>query len=173
MPAARPALVVIDVQNDYFPGGSFPLWNTEATLERTLDVVRRAQQRGIPVIIVQHVADGAGAPFFHPGSDGAAVHPLLSAAAPEAPIVIKTRADSFYGTTLAETLQALAVSDLLLCGMMTQNCVTHTALSRAADGYGVSVLADCCTTVSEMLHNIALHALTTTRVALVSSAEVC
>jgi nicotinamidase-related amidase len=52
--------------------------------------------------------------------------------------------------------------------MMTQNCVTHTAISKSAEKYKVSILVDCCTTVSEMLHNIALHAVST-RVPLVSS----
>jgi hypothetical protein len=55
--------------------------------------------------------------------------------------------------------------------MMTQNCVTHTALSRQADSYErVTVLTDACTTVSEMLHAIALHALST-RVRLVDTAS--
>jgi nicotinamidase-related amidase len=54
--------------------------------------------------------------------------------------------------------------------MMTQNCVTHTAISKSAEKYKVSVLPDCCTTVSEMIHRIALNALST-RVALVPSSE--
>ena len=64
----------------------------------------------------------------------------------------------------------LGVTELLVCGMMTQNCVTHTAISKSAEKYKVSILADCCTTVSEMLHNIALHAVST-RVPLVSANE--
>jgi nicotinamidase-related amidase len=58
------------------------------------------------------------------------------------------------------------VDELLVCGMMTQNCVTHTAISKSAETYKVSILPDCCTTVNEMLHNIALHAVST-RVTLV------
>ena len=57
---------------------------------------------------------------------------------------------------------------MLICGMMTQNCVTHTAISKAAEPYSVKVLSDCCTTVSQMIHLIALSALST-RVALVES----
>jgi len=57
----------------------------------------------------------------------------------------------------------------LVCGMMTQNCVTHTAISKAAEKYKVAVLEDCCASVSEMLHLIALRALST-RVALLSGA---
>ena len=65
-----------------------------------------------------------------------------------------------------ETLSGLGVDELLICGMMTQNCVTHTAISKAAEKYTVTVLPECCATVDEMLHNIALHALST-RVSLV------
>lgn len=45
--------------------------------------------------------------------------------------------------------------------MMTQNCVTHMAISKAAEKYSVTILPDCCTTVDEMIHNIALHAVST------------
>ena len=86
-------------------------------------------------------------------------------------MVVKDSADSFEKTTLEQTLITLGVNELLLCGMMTQNCVTHTAISKAAEKYSVSVLVDCCTTVNEMIHNIALHALST-RVKLVPSSEV-
>jgi nicotinamidase-related amidase len=85
-------------------------------------------------------------------------------------VVIKRFADSFHQTTLDETLQGAGAEELLVCGMMTQNCVTHTAISKAAEKYKVAVLPDCCTTVSEILHLIALHTLST-RVALQPSAD--
>jgi isocitrate dehydrogenase len=71
----------------------------------------------------------------------------------------------------AETLAKLGTTELLLCGMMTQNCVTHTAISKAAEKYNVCILVDCCTTVSEILHLLALHAVST-RVKLVPSSQV-
>lgn len=164
----RPALIVIDLQNDYFPGGAFPLADTDAVLARIETAIAAARAAGIPVVHVQHVADPAAgiAPFFNEGSEGARIHPRVLAAAPDAPVVVKHFADSFERTTLHETLQGLGVDALLLCGMMTQNCVTHTALSRRADDYrSVTVLTDASTTVSPILHAIALHALST-RVAL-------
>jgi nicotinamidase-related amidase len=85
-------------------------------------------------------------------------------------VVVKEFADSFEQTNLEETLTTLGVTDLLVCGMMTQNCVTHTAISKAAEKYNVTILPDCCTTVSEILHLIALHAVST-RVNLVPSSE--
>ena len=157
------ALLVIDIQNDYFPGGAFPLWQPEAALENVLGAVARAQAQGIPVVLVQHVAEPrpGEAPIFTRGTPGVELHPRLRAAAPEAPVVAKAYADGFHQTTLAATLRGLGVTELLVAGMMTHNCVTHTAISKAAEAYDVTMLQDCCTTVSEILHVIALRAVAT------------
>jgi nicotinamidase-related amidase len=166
------ALLVIDLQNDYFPGGTFPLWNTETVLQNIEAAIAKANAQGIPVIHMQHIANSKMgiAPFFNEGTHGAEIHSRILAAAPNAPIVVKQFADSFEKTTLEETLSRLGVTDLLMCGMMTQNCVTHTAISKAAEKYNVTILPDCCTTVSEILHLIALHAVST-RVKLVPSSD--
>jgi len=162
------ALVVIDVQNDYFSGGRFELWNADGAARVAARAIHAARHADVPVVLVQHIADASRgiAPFFNPGTPGVELHPSIREAAPDAPIVVKQFADSFHQTALDDTLQRLGATELLLCGMMTQNCVTHTALSRAADKYRVTVLTDACTTVSEILHLIALNALST-RVALV------
>lgn len=159
---SHPALIVIDLQNDYFPSGAFPLAGIEAAREAAVHAIHQARQRGVPVVHVQHVADPSLglSPFFNEGTPGVAIHPAVLAAAPEAPVIVKRHADSFLGTTLHDTLQALGVDELVLCGAMTQNCVTHTALSRQAEAYAkVTVLQDACATVTPMLHAIALHAL--------------
>lgn len=153
------ALIVIDVQNDYFAEGAFPLWGAEAALARIEQAIAAAQARQWPVILVQHIASAPG-PFFNRDTPGVAMHPRILAAAPDAPIVVKTEADSFFATTLASTLAGYSPDALLICGMMTHNCVTHTALSPAASTYAVSVLSDACATVSDILHRIALRALT-------------
>jgi len=69
--------------------------------------------------------------------------------------------NSFYETVLDKILSDVGATTLLICGMMTQNCVTHTAISKAAEKYEVVILPDCCTTVSDMIHNIALRAVST------------
>lgn len=167
------ALIVIDLQNDYFPEGRFPLADTEAALIAVEQAIAQARQRQWPVILVQHVADAPPglAPFFEAGSEGVALHPRIRAAAPEAPVVVKHAADSFYQTDLADRLVAAGVTGLLLCGMMTHNCVTHTALSRAAEGYRVKVLSDASTTVTPLLHQIALGALVSTRAEVTTVAQ--
>ena len=155
------ALIVIDLQNDYFPDGKFPLWNTEAVLGQVESAIARARAQGVAVILVQHIADApnGAAPFFNAGTRGVELNPRILAAAPDAVVVTKAQADSFLNTTLEEKLAALGVEELLICGMMTQNCITHTALSPQAANYQVAVLSDACSSVSQMIHLIALRAL--------------
>jgi nicotinamidase-related amidase len=167
------ALIVIDLQNDYFPGGKFPQWNAEETLAQVESAILRVRQKNLPIIVVQHVADASKglAPFFNAGTQGVETHARILAAAPEAIRVTKSFADSFLGTSLEEQLAELGVDELLICGMMTQNCVTHTAISKSAEKYKVTILGDCCTSVSQMIHLIALNALKC-RVPVVQSADI-
>lgn len=87
--------------------------------------------------------------------------PEILEAAPNAPIVVKTYADGFVKTNLNEVLEKLDVDELLVCGMMTQNCVTHT-----------SILTDACTSVSEPIHLIGLAATLTWDVSLISYKDI-
>lgn len=159
------ALLIIDVQNDYFPGGALPLWNAEATLDAVVNAIDNARARGEAVVLVQHVAASADSPLFQAGTTGvgihARIHARILAAAPDAPVIVKQYADSFHQTRLSGVLADLGVTRLRIAGMMTQNCVVFTALSPAADRYEVSVLSDCTTTTDRTIHGFALHALTT------------
>jgi nicotinamidase-related amidase len=168
----RTALLLIDLQNDYYPDGSFPLWNTENTTNAIESAIAAATERGDLIVHVQHIADPSQglAPFFNEGTPGEAIHPRILAAAPEAPVIIKHYADSFEQTGLKNLLTEHSVTRVRVCGMMTQNCVTHTAISKAAETYDTAILTDCCTTVSEMIHLIALHAVST-RMALTTATE--
>lgn len=173
MSMSNKALLIIDLQNDYFENGKFPLYNTEKVLANIKQLISKSQQQGIQIIHIQHVADSSYgiAPFFNEGTIGVEIHPQILQSAPEGKIVIKKFADSFYNTNLDSVLSEFQVNELHICGMMTQNCVTHTALSKAAEKYKISVVTDCCTTVDEMLHNIALHALST-RVNLITMTDI-
>lgn len=155
------ALLIIDVQNDYFPGGAFPLWNAETTLDAIVAAIDRARSRGEQVILVQHVAAAADSPLFRTGTPGVDIHARIRAAAPDAPVVVKRHADSFHQTGLANVLADLGVTRLRIAGMMTQNCVVFTALSPDAERFDVSVLSDCTTTINEAIHGFALHGLST------------
>lgn len=149
-------LLVIDVQNEYFPGGAVPLWQPEEVEARIVAAISSARAAGDSVVLVQHVGK-ADARLFAAGSAGAAIRPAILAAAGDAPIVAKQFADAFQATDLASHLSD--TDTLLICGMMTQNCVVFTALSRAADDLHVQVIGELCTAPLEVVHAIALNAL--------------
>lgn len=152
------ALLVIDPQNDYFPEGKYPLWNTGDVLNKIKQAIKTANEKSIPVILIRHEGN-ENSPFFNPGTEGAAIHKEITALAPSAPVITKNYADSFEQTPLSGLLAELNVKELLLCGMMTQNCITHTALSKMAEAYQIYVLTDACTTVDAMVHGIAINGL--------------
>ncbi|MFT4278343.1 MAG: isochorismatase family protein [Rhodopseudomonas sp.] len=150
------ALLVIDIQNDYFTGGALPLWQAEETEVRLVAAIGKALAAGDRIILVQHVSTAAAGPFVA-GSVGVAIRPAIVAAAGNAPVVTKHVADAFQDTDLAQHLNG--IDQLLIAGMMTQNCVVFTAMSRAADGLAVKVVSDLCTAPSAVVHQVALNAL--------------
>ncbi|KZM48139.1 isochorismatase family protein [Labrenzia sp. OB1] len=150
------ALLVIDIQNDYFPGGGLPLHQAEDVEGRIVAAIGQARKAGERVVLVQHVSN-APAGLLAAGASGTEIRPAILAAAGEAPNVVKQVADAFHDTDLSGYLEG--VTELLICGMMTQNCVVFTAISRAAEAFNVIVIGDLCTAPTEAVHKIALNAL--------------
>jgi nicotinamidase-related amidase len=101
------------------------------TLNNVTTAIQQAQQAGDLVVLIQHVADPAMgiAPFFNEGTDGADLHPRIRELALGAPVVVKAYADGFVETHLESLLAEHGIQELLVCGMMTQNCVTHGYLT--------------------------------------------
>lgn len=167
------ALIVIDIQNDYFPQGKYPLQQPEAVLKKNLRAIEKAQARDIPVIHIQHLVApemGEGL-FFYEGSQGASIHTTIMAAAPDAPVITKRHADCFAQTGLEDLLQEMGVQRILLTGMMTHNCVIHTALSPAAAKYQPKVIEECTDTIDSITHMLALDAMQVRGIPLISLNE--
>jgi len=74
---AKQALIVVDIQNDYFPQGKWPLSGVEAAADKAAQVLQAFRQVGDAVIHVRHEFTSEGAPFFTPGSEGAHLHPKV------------------------------------------------------------------------------------------------
>lgn len=152
------ALVIIDIQNDYFPGGAFPLEGAEEACRNAVLAISKAKEEGWLVTGIQHVAT-PDAPFFRPGSEGTEIHHSVAAALGNATVLQKREADSFYETGLEELLRGAGVTDLWLTGMMTQHCVTHTALSPQASGMNVHIVSGGCAAPSKAISDLALSGL--------------
>ncbi|MEZ0166094.1 cysteine hydrolase family protein [Kineococcus sp. LSe6-4] len=136
------ALVVIDVQQDYFPGGAFPLVGPEEAARAAGRVLAAAREAGLVVVHVQHHSLG-DVPFLRPGTPGADIHPSLTPGPGEA-LVVKHAPNSFLGTGLEDLLRERGVEDLVVVGMMTSMCVDSTVRSAAERGFAVTVVADAC-----------------------------
>jgi len=154
----KKALIVIDAQNDYLSDGKFPLWNMDSTLAAIKERILYYKNQGWPVIFVKHLS-GSSAAFFEDGSHGAEIIPVLLDMV-DFPIIIEKRhGNAFDETMLDQKLQDEECGEIELCGMMTQNCVLFTAVSQEAKKYKVAVLKDACTSISPVIHAVAIRGL--------------
>src|SRR5690554_932620 len=152
------ALIVIDIQNDYFPGGAFTLENADEACKGAVEAIEQAKRDGWLVVGVQHVGSPDG-PAFKPNTEGAKIHSTIAAALGDAPIVVKGEADSFFKTNLEQIVRDAGITDVYLTGMMTQHCVTHTALSPQASEMKVHIIAKGCAAPAKALSDLALQGL--------------
>jgi nicotinamidase-related amidase len=142
-PMNATALVLIDLQNDYFPGGAFELEGAEAAAANARAVLDAYRKRGLAVIHVRHESVRPGSTFFLPGTPGADIHPLV-APLPGEPVVVKHYPNSFRETDLVARLTGLGVKHLVVVGMMTNMCVDATVRAAFDFGYEATVLGDAC-----------------------------
>ena len=139
------ALLLIDIQNDYFPGGLYPLSEPQAAADKAAQVLAAYRAQGKPVIHIQHIATRPGATFFLPDSLGAEIHASVAPLPGEA-VLTKAYPNSFRDTGLQALLTQLSVTHLTVAGMMTHRCVDTTVRSAFEHGYKVTVVGDAHTT---------------------------
>lgn len=142
MPASpRRALLVVDVQNEYFTGNlpiEYP--PVDLSLPNIAAAMDAARAADIPVIVVQHDAPEQS-PLFAKGSPAWQLHPVV-AERPASHRISKTMASPFAGTDLAEWLAARRVDTLTVVGYMTHNCDASTIYHAYHHGLKVEFLSD-------------------------------
>ncbi len=140
------ALLVIDIQNDYFPGGKMELVGALEGANKAARVQRHFRQLGLPVIHVQHIALSPTATFFLPDTQGAEIQPDVAPINSET-VVVKHFPNAFRETQLAQLLAQLAVTELTVVGMMTHMCVDTTVRAASDLGFNVTLIGDACATL--------------------------
>lgn len=136
------ALLVIDVQNEYFTG-TLPITHPAGHLGRILEVMDAAEGK-VPVVVIQHGADQGA--IFRKGTPAWELHPEV-AARPRDLLVQKEMPGSFTGTELEAWLRARGVDTVTIAGYMTHMCCDTTARQAAHLGFKSEFLSDATGTL--------------------------
>ncbi len=139
------ALVLIDIQNDYFPGGRMALEGSPEAAAKAATALAAFRARGLPILHVRHLSVRPGAAFFLPGSEGAEIHASVRPL-PGEPVIEKNFPNSFRGTDLQARLERAGARHLVVAGMMTHMCVDASVRQANDYGFRVTLLADGCAT---------------------------
>jgi nicotinamidase-related amidase len=137
------ALILIDIQNDYFPGGKMELEGSVAASLRAKDVLSLFRESSMPVVHIQHISARPGATFFIPDTEGAKIHENVQPL-PSESTIRKNYPNSFRETSLLEHLRKEAVEHVVIAGMMTHMCVDATTRAAFDYGFQCSVVHDGC-----------------------------
>ncbi|MFA5121779.1 cysteine hydrolase family protein [Zavarzinia sp.] len=139
------ALLVVDIQNDYFTAGRWPLSGMEAAAANAGRVIAAAHEAGDLVVFIAHVAAEPDAPFFAPGTEGAELHAALDVRPGDARVV-KHEVNAFKGTDLKQILDEAGIEAVTVIGAMSHMCIDAAARAASDFGYAVTVVADACAT---------------------------
>lgn len=142
---ADTALLIIDIQNDYFPGGAMTLEGADDAGNNAAKLLAAFRAKHLPVFHMQHLSVRPGATFFIPDTPGAEIHPCVAPAENEK-VIEKNYPNSFRETALETRLEAAGTRHLVIAGMMTQMCVDATVRQAFDLGYRVTLGADACAT---------------------------
>lgn len=138
-------LLMVDIQNDYFPGGNMELDSMESAAETAAGVLHGFRGREQPVYHVQHLSVRPGATFFVPGTEGVEIHSRVVPLGAE-PVIQKNFPNSFRGTDLLERLHGDSVERLVICGAMSHMCIDATTRAAFDHGFDCTVVSDACAT---------------------------
>jgi nicotinamidase-related amidase len=139
------ALLIIDIQNDYFPGGKMELLKPLEAAKKAYELLQCFREHGQYHVHIQHVATRPGASFLLQGDRGADIHDSVAHFEGE-PLVMKHHPNAFRETKLLELLHVQGIERLIITGMMTHMCVDATARAGADLGFEVVVVEDACAT---------------------------
>lgn len=177
----KKALLLIDIQNDYFKNGKMALDNAPIAGSNAALLLEHYRRNQWPVVHVQHIMEQSSAPFFIKESQGAKIHNLVNPMQKE-PVVIKHYPSSFKETTLKEILDTQNITHLTIAGMMSNMCIDSTTRIACDLGYDCTVVHDACaaaslkfngiTVPSQHVHTAFMAALNTTFATMITTQEI-
>lgn len=141
----KTALILVDLQKDYFPGGRMELIGAMEASEAAGRLIAAFREKDMLVIHIQHISNREGATFFLPDTDGIDFHSNVAPLRNER-IIKKNFPNSFRATELRDVLQKEDIEQLVICGMMSHMCIDATVRSAFDKGYRCIVAHDACAT---------------------------
>lgn len=153
----KSALIIVDVQNDYFEKGANPLFHSMETLTNVIRLRDHFRTNDDPVVFIKHIATSPLATFFKPDTIGSEIHADLCPQWGEQ-IVIKHFPNSFRATELHQILQEKEITHLVICGMMSHMCIDATTRAAKDLGYTCTVIDDACTTKDLEINGVTIAA---------------
>jgi len=141
----KTALVLIDIQKDYFPGGKRELFLPVVTAEHAKALLSYFRQNDMDVFHIQHVSQNENAEYFRPNTEGIEIHPSVSPM-PSEPVFVKHFPDAFWDTGLEQALRAKQIDALVICGMMSHMCIDTSVRAAKRLHFDVLLAEDACTT---------------------------
>lgn len=141
----RLALVLIDLQNDYFPDGKMELTGALKAAQNASKILHFFRANQLPIVHIAHESVQKGATFFLPGTEGRKIHPLVFPRQDET-VITKNYPNSFLKTSLLETLQQQEADHLIIVGMMTHMCVDSTTRAAKDLGFACTLVHDATAT---------------------------
>lgn len=139
------ALLVIDVQREYFEG-AFPVRHPVGHLDSILEMMDRASEAKIPTVVIRHHQPDPESPVFRIGSEMWQLHDEVESR-PRDALIDKQLPGSFTGTPLDEFLKEKNIDTVCIAGYMTQVCCDTTARQAFHSGYQVEFLRDATGTL--------------------------
>jgi nicotinamidase-related amidase len=139
------ALIIIDIQNDYFATGTMPLIGSDKASQNAGLILEGFRESGFPVIHIRHIAAKPTATFFLPNTNGAEIHKNVKPMENEK-IIVKHFPNSFKDTELLDYLKGKNITDLVVCGMMTHMCIDATVRAAKDFGFNITLIGDACAT---------------------------
>jgi len=141
----KTALLLVDMQNDYFPGGAMELAGMAEAGARAGELLTACRRLKFPIFHVQHLALRPGAGFFLPGTPGAEIHPGVQPR-PGEQVIQKHFPNSFRETGLKARLNEAGIEELVIGGAMSHMCIDATTRAAADLGFSCTVIHDACAT---------------------------
>jgi nicotinamidase-related amidase len=138
------ALIIIDIQNDYFENGAMELVGSLEASEKAKQVLSKFRNESLPIIHIQHIAAANGT-FFLPNTVGQEIHrnvtPLV-----EEKLIVKNYPNSFRATELLDYLKAENITELVFVGMMTHMCIDATVRAAKDFEFECTLISDATAT---------------------------